>query len=218
MPALRGSLTYARFFVSGELPEDFRQRLMRAIRLRAIQPLTPEDEDLERTGFCRIGDPYAIELGYDDVFWNEYVNLGVRTDRWVYPGSAVRARMREGEQVYKQKTGRDKMGRREKAELKELVMRRMRKQMSPAVSAIDFSWALNEGVVRFFSDGDKAAARMLDLFHRAFGSMSLSLVPEAPYTLADRLGLSKAERSAWDELEPSLAEPDVDDREEGEEA
>ena len=35
MPALKGSLTYARFFVEGEPPKDFRERFMRAIRLLA---------------------------------------------------------------------------------------------------------------------------------------------------------------------------------------
>lgn len=196
-------MTYARFFVEGELPDDAASRIMRALRLRAMTPLAPDDEDLERTGFCRVGDPYELELSREDVFYNEFLNVGVRTDRWVYPGSAVRARMREGEQLYKQRTGKARLGKRERGELKELVLRKMRKQMSPAVSSVDLSWNLDEGVVRFFSHGPKAAARMTELFHRAFGSMGLSLVPESPYALADRLGLSKKARAAWDDLDPS---------------
>jgi hypothetical protein len=44
VPALRGSLTYARFFVDGDVPEDFREKYMRAVRLRAILPLEPLEE------------------------------------------------------------------------------------------------------------------------------------------------------------------------------
>jgi hypothetical protein len=39
---------------------------------------------------------------------------------------------------------------------------------------------------------------MIELFHKTFG---LKLVPESPYTLATRLGLSKAQESAWQEIE-----------------
>src|SRR4051794_27356886 len=86
MPALKGSLTYARFFVDGELPADFRDKFVKAIRLRAMKPLEPDEDALERSGWCRVGEPFEIDLGYEDVFYNEFVNLAFRTDRWVVPG------------------------------------------------------------------------------------------------------------------------------------
>jgi len=52
--------------------------------------------------------------------------------------------------------------------------------------------------VRFFSQSAKPALAMTDLFTKTFG---LKLIPEAPYTLASRLGLSKAEEKAWETLE-----------------
>ncbi len=203
MPALRGSLTYARFFVDGDVPEDFREKYMRAIRLRAMKPLEPEDADLERSGWCKVGEPFEIELRYEDVFYNEYVNLGLRTDKWRLPTSMLKQRLREAEAAYLEKKGRERLGRAEKAELKEMVSRKLRKQMSPATRMIDVSWSMNEGVVRFFSHAEKAGAQMMELFTKTFG---LKLVPEAPYTLAARLGLSKAQESAWQELEMILLE------------
>lgn len=197
MPALRGSLTYARFYVEGELPDDFRERFMKAIRHRAMRPLEPDDEDLERSGWCRIGDATALELGYEDVFWNEYVNLGLRTDRWTIPGPLLRTRLREAEKAYLAKQGRDRLSRKEKTELKELVSRKLRRQLTPATRMVDVSWSLNEGLVRFFSHGPRAAGHLSELFAKTFGGFGLKLVPEAPYTLAARLGLSKAQESAW---------------------
>jgi hypothetical protein len=41
---------------------------------------------------------------------------------------------------------------------------------------------------------------MIDLFEKTF---RLKLVAESPYTLAARLGLSKAQELAWEEAEPS---------------
>ena len=63
---------------------------------------------------------------------------------------------------------------------------------------IDFSWSLDEGVVRFFSQSAKPALAMSDLFTKTFG---LKLTPETPYTLAERLGLSKAEEKSWETIE-----------------
>jgi DNA recombination-dependent growth factor C len=201
VPALRGSLTYARFFVDGDVPDDFREKFMRAIRLRAMKPLAAEDEDLERSGWCKIGEPFEIELRYEDVFYNEYLNLGLRTDKWQLPQALLKQRVRDAEAAYLQKKGRERLGRAEKAELKEMVARKLRKQTSPTTRMIDVSWSMNEGVVRFFSHAEKAAGNMMELFFRTFG---LKLVPEAPYTLAARLGLSKTQESAWQELDVTM--------------
>ena len=204
MSALRGSLTYARFFVEGDLPDDFRERFMKAIRLRAMRPLEADDEDLERSGWCVMGDAYALDLTYDVVFANEHLNLGFRTDRWVLPGPVLRSRLREAEKAYLAKKGRERLTRSEKTELKELVSRKMRREMSPAVKAVDVSWALNDGILRFFSHGPKPAGRLMELFGKTFGTSGLKLIPEAPYTLAARLGMGRAEEAAWEELVPTV--------------
>jgi recombination associated protein RdgC len=205
MPALRGSLTYARFFVEGgaaALPDDHRERFMRSIRLRAMRPLEPDDEELERSGWSKIGEPHEIELTYDDVFFNEYVNLTFRTDRWVIPTPLLKSKLKEAEANYldkKSREGRQRLSRREKNELKLLVQKKLRKTMDPSTRAIDFSWSLNEGIVRFFSHAEKPAATMMELFKKTFSGMTL--IPESPYTLAAQLKLSKSEEAAWKDLE-----------------
>lgn len=198
MPALRGSLTYARFFVEGDLPDDFSGRFMKAIRHRAMKPLEPDSEELERSGWAKIGEPFVVELDHGDVFYNEYVNLSFRTDRWAIPGPMLKTKVRDAEQAYLQKKGREKLSRSEKKELKEMTAKKLRRQVDPATRAFDLSWSLNEGVVRFFSHAQKPAGLMTELFEKTF---SLKLIPESPYTAAAKLGLSKAQEAAWQELE-----------------
>lgn len=171
---------------------------MRSIRLRAMKPLEPDEEELERSGWATLADPFQIELSYDDVFVNEYINLGFRTDRWAIPGPVLRARLKEAEAAYLQKKGRERISRKEKAELKLMVAKKIRRSIEPATRSVDFSWALNEGVVRFFSHAQKPGAAMMELFKKTF---SLELVPESPYTAASRIGLSKEQQKAWTELE-----------------
>jgi hypothetical protein len=198
MPALKGSLTYVRFFVEGDLPESLHDKFVKAIRLRAMRPLEADDEDLERSGWCRIGEPFELDLGHEDVFYNNFVNLGFRTDRWVIPGPMLRSKMREAEAAYLAKKGRERMSKREKTELKELVAKKLRRQLVPSMRVVDLSWSLEEGIVRFFTHAAKPAAVMTEVFHRTFG---LKLIPEAPYTLAARIGLTKAQEKAWEDLE-----------------
>jgi hypothetical protein len=200
MPALRGSLTYARYYVDGELPESFHDKAMKAIRLRAMKPLEPDDDALERSGWCRMSEPFEVDLGYEDVFYNNYVNLGFRTDKWVVPGPMLRAKLRDAEAAYLQKKGRERVSRKERNELKELVSKKLRRQLVPVMRSVDLSWSLEEGLVRFFSQSPKQGALLAELFTKTFG---LKLVPETPYTLAVRLGLSEAEDKAWESLEPT---------------
>lgn len=204
VPALRGSLTYARYFVEGHLADDFRERFMKVIRLRAMRPLEPEEDDLERSGWAKIGEPMTTELTYDDVFFNEHVVLSFRTDRWHFPSAVVKARMREAEASYLAKKGRARLSRSEKAELKMLVAKKLRRSMSPVTRSVDMTWSLVEGVVRFFSHSPKAGATMSELFYKTF---ALRLTPESPYSLAARLGLDAAQKVAWDELDSTYLGP-----------
>ena len=201
MPALSGSLTYARLYVEGDLPEDFRERYVNTLRLRAMKPLEAEDDMPERSGFCAFGDPYQLELSYERVFYNDFINLGFRTDRWSIPPALLRANIREAEVMYLEKKGRERLTKRERSELKELVLRQLRKQTTPLVRTIDLSWSLNERIVRFFTHSQRTTLTMMELFGKTFG---VKLLPEAPYTLAARLGLDPAREAAWDLLEPTL--------------
>jgi hypothetical protein len=200
VPALKGTLSYSRLFVKGELPNDFRAKFMKAIRLRAMKPLTPEEEATERSGWCIIAEPFELELDYDDVFFNEFVNLGFRTDKWVIPGPLLRSKVREAEGAALSRKGRERLSRQEKNELKELVIKKLKKQLPPATRTVDVSWSLNDGIVRFFSHSDRVLTAMRELFERTFG---LELVAEAPYTLAARLGLDKTQDRTWQGLDAS---------------
>jgi recombination associated protein RdgC len=198
MSALSGSLTYSRFFVDTKPPKDFRERYMRAIRHRVIQPLTSQDEDLTRTGFCAIAEPFELELNPTNVIYENFINLGVRTDRWVFPSSLIKARVREAEAVYLEKKGRQRLSRHEKTELKLAVQQKLKQKLTPQIRAVDLSWSLDEQLVRYFTHSAKSIANMLELFEKTF---HIKLVPEAPYTLAALSGEIKDLDKHWDNLE-----------------
>ena len=58
------------------------------------------------------------------------------------------------------KAGRERLSRKEKGELKELVTKKLRRELTPATRAADVSWSLDEGIVRFFSASPKEGAKI----------------------------------------------------------
>lgn len=207
MSALSGSLSYARFFVSlpgserGQLPRGFLDRSHEKILHHAMRPLVADEPDPERSGWCVMGDPVDLSLPSERIYLDGYLNLGFRTDRWAIPGPLLRTKVRQAEAAYLEKKGRERLGRRERAEIKEVVVRELRKKLVPSTRVVDLTWSLEEGIVRFFSHTEGATLAMLELFQKTFG---IELVPESPYTLGQRLGLGEEEAQAWADLEPTV--------------
>ncbi len=204
MSALSGSLSYARFFVSlsgtSVLPRDFLDKSHEKILHHAMRPLVPEEPESERSGWCAMGDAVDLSLPRERIYLDGYLNLGFRTDRWAIPGPLLRTKLRQAEAVYLQKKGRERLGRRERAEIKEVVIRELRKKLVPTTRVVDLTWSLEEGVVRFFTHAESTTLAMLELFQHTFG---IELIAESPYTLGERLGLGEEEARAWEALEPT---------------
>lgn len=209
MPLYKGSLTYARFFVdtseSGPLDATFVERCLEALAERPFEPLHPDEDVVERVGWCRAGEPFETTFGHGDLVWNEHLVLGFRVDRWSLPSSLVRAKTREAEVSYLERKGRERASKKEKAELKELVVRKLRRQLAPVTRVFDLALSLDDGLVRFFSHSAQRGEAMSELFRSTF---DVRLVPESPYTTAARLGLDELAggrrgEDAWASLEPS---------------
>lgn len=209
MPLFKGPLTYARYFVDPEESELLEagspERFLERLAARPFQPLDPDEDVRERVGWCRAGEPFETTFSSGDLFWNGHLVLGFRIDRWVVPSSLVKAKAREAETSYLERKGRERASKKEKAELKELVMRKLRRQLAPSTRTVDLAVSLDEGVARFFSHSPQVGGAMTELFRTTFG---IRLVPEAPYTTAARLGLDALARpragdAAWDALEPT---------------
>ena len=200
MSALRGSLSFSRFFVVGEVPGDLPGASMKRIRAAASQPLVPDEDQSERHGWCSLEDPMDTDLGHEKVFFNEYVCLGLRIDRWVVPKPLLNAHLREAEATLLEKKGLEKLGKKARADLKLFVLKRLRRQLLPSTKTVDLVWNVQTGVARFFSQSPRVHLLVQELFEKTF---RLKLVPESPGTAAERRGLDARAQKVWEALEPT---------------
>jgi hypothetical protein len=200
LSALRGSLTFSRFFVTGDLPDDLAGATLKRIRASASQPLIPEEDDAERHGWCSIEDPMDTDLGHEKVFFNEYVCLGLRIDRWAVPKPLLNAHLRDAEAALLAKKGLERLGKKARQDLKLFVLKKLRRQLIPVTKSVDLVWNVQTGVARFFSQSPRIHLLVQELFEKTF---RLALVPESPGTAAERRGLDAREEKAWEGLEPT---------------
>lgn len=212
MGALRGSLTFTRFYVKGEVPDDVPGTTLRRIRANAFQPLVPEDDKNEGSGWANIEDPFDTDLDHEKVFFNEYVCLGLRLDRWVVPGPLLKANLKEAEQALLQKRGLERLGRQAKADLKTMVVRKLRQRLVPSLKSYDVVWNLRTQIVHLYSQSERITTLVDDLFKRTF---KLDLVPLSPGTAAESVGLNALETKFLANIEATcVADIDLSEREE----
>lgn len=205
--ALRGSLTFSRFFVIGDVPDDGLVSgkeagfALKRIRANACQELDPEEDVSEKHGWANVIDPFDTDLDHEKVFYNEYTVLSMRVDRWVVPGPLLKAHLREAEEKLLERKGLEKLGRKAKSDLKSMVLKKLRKQLVPVTRSADLVWHVKDGVVLFFSHAKKSHELVQELFEKTF---KLQLLLESPGTALHRRGMTAAEELLFANLEPTV--------------
>ncbi len=201
--AFRGSISFTKFHVRGDLPADFRDRFVEAIRLRTFRELDATAEADQGIGWCGVDQPFELDLVHEKVFYGDYLNLGLRTDAWRIPSSLFKASFREAERELLGKQGGEKLTRSQKKNLEAVVVRALRQRVVPAMSVVDLSWSLGDRVVRFFHQSPKQHEAMIALFEKTFG---LELAEDGAYLTAEKRGLESTLLERLHQLEPmSLA-------------
>lgn len=200
MGVSRGALTFTRLFVQGKPPKDLRKRYADAVRLRKFAPLSPEDEASEAVGWCVIERPFDLELSADRLFYDRFVTLGFRVDKWKIPGVLLRAQVADEEQRMLSRAGKSKLTRAEKEDIKLRVIGRLRKKILPTSRAFDVLWDLDRGSVLLFTHSARTVEAFAAHFELTFG---LALQADSAYACAGRAPLSAALRKAFDKVEPT---------------
>ncbi|HKO46782.1 MAG TPA: hypothetical protein VJV79_03615 [Polyangiaceae bacterium] len=199
MGARGGTLTFTRLFTQGALPKDLRRKFLEAAKLRVFEPLKPEDEALEATGWCVMERPFDLEIDAGKMFHDNFVLLGFRVDRYRIPGALLKSQISDEEQRQLAKGKKTKLGRNEKLEIKTRVVMRLRKKVIPTSKAIDLCWHLDNGVVLFFGHSKRMILDFAALFEKTFG---IALMEDSPHAAATRAELPRELERALKQIEP----------------
>jgi recombination associated protein RdgC len=199
MGVRRGTLSFTRFRVTGLVPKDARRRYLEAVQLRSFAPLDANGEANETSGWCVLERPFDVEFDAGNLFYDRFVLLGFRVDKWRVPGALIKAHVEDEEQRLLGKSGRERLGRAERAELKLKVIMRLRRKILPTAKVFDVVWDLDAETLLFFGHSAKLLLDFSALFETTFG---LGLVEDSPYAAAMRANLPAALQKRFASVEP----------------
>jgi hypothetical protein len=176
-----------------------RKRYLDAVKLRKFVPLAAEDEASEAVGWCVIERPFDLDFQPDRIFYDHYVQLGFRVDKWKIPGVLLRAQVADEEQRMLSRAGRDKLTRTERDEIKLRVIGRLRRKILPSSKAFDVLWDLDAGTVLLFTHSTRTIDEFTAHFEKTFG---LEIFADAAFHAAERARLPVALHKALERVEP----------------
>ena len=195
-----GSLTYRRYRVVGDLPEQLHATFLDAITQRVHREIDLGGDQERSFGWTSPEDLLELEIVHDQIFLADMLSLTFRVDTLRIPADAMKLHVRRAEQERKEGLGKEKLSRAERDEVKFDVQRQLRRRVLPSVKGYDFVWNLSTGVARFWTQNKTVCGLFEDFFRETFG---LRLVPRTPYTALAEIGMEDAALDRVLELEPA---------------
>ena len=200
MGAFKGSISVKRFRVDGDPPTDYKDRYIKALSSFRARGILPEDDADRALGWAVAGRVLDTDFTYDKVFWNQYIVVTFRVDSLKVPSGLLEAHYQKRETELIAERGEDNLSRHEKANLKEIVRRELRRKMLPSMRAFDVVWNLDEQRVYVWSHNTSILEEAEELFRKTFEKL---LIPEDPYSTADHLGWGAVKGNPLMTVEPA---------------
>jgi hypothetical protein len=169
MGALKGSISYLRFVVEGEPPNNMASKFERAIEARRFRGLTDDSQEAETNGWAPIEDPFDddMALGRDAFLFGDLIALAYREDKIALPRPMIVSLTRRRLEEMAQRG--DKIDRKTRRNVELAVAAELRRKVLPRPRFIDLVWDHVAGELRVFGRGPMATERAVGLFELTFG-------------------------------------------------
>jgi DNA recombination-dependent growth factor C len=199
MGLLKGTATFVKFTLEGELPENPLEYISQRIASFSFQDID-ETFDEYSIGWVSLFNMFDSSFEYASYSVGDYVVLTLRIDeRKVSPAILKKFIMKEEERVKNERQV-PKLSRTMKGEIKERVRVELMRKAIPVPSTFDVCWNLSESSLLFFSTNKKIHAVLEDFFKECFG---VFLRQQIPYTIAEHL-LDEEQQQRLASLSPQI--------------
>jgi DNA recombination-dependent growth factor C len=183
MGLLKGSASFVRFSVLGELPENTLDFIADRVIAFSFQDID-DTYDEYSIGWVSVLNMFDSQFKYASYAAGDYITLTMRIDeRKVSPAILKKIVQKEEERVRLEKQL-PKLSRSMKVEIKESVRTDLMRKAIPVPSIFELCWGLSDATLLFFSTNKKVHATLEDFFKESFG---LLIRQQIPYTTAEHL-------------------------------
>jgi DNA recombination-dependent growth factor C len=172
MGALRGSLSYLRFLVEGDVAKNPGSTYEKALEARRFMPLTPTAETLESAGFVPLESPFDDEapLTREVFLFGEIIAVTYREDAYRIPRPLLQreTKKRIDEIIKKEKRDPETVGKAFVKAVEQSVLVELKARTIPRSKLVDVIWEPARNEARVFARGTIATERVAALFERTF--------------------------------------------------
>lgn len=183
MGFIKGTASFVRFGLEGELPENTMEFIADKIASFSFRDID-DNMDEYSIGWVSVLNMFDAGFEYASFMNGDYVTLSLRIDeRKVSPAILKKFTLKEEERVKKEKQI-PKIGRSLKVEIKQRIQSELMRKAIPIPVVYDLCWNLSESTVLFFTTNKKAHVVLEDFFKDCFG---FNIMLQIPYITAEHL-------------------------------
>ncbi len=175
MGIVKDPLSFSRFSVAGELPENFNSVFNETIRRFAFKQSFHSDKV---SGWTSIDNLLDTDFQFANYAVGDYFVFSMRVDKKAIPASLLKIRCLEEERKVKTASGRKFLSRQVREDLKEKVRLELSGMIPPVPSFYEACWSLSGRTVYFCSLSPAPIEEFKDLFKRSF---KIELSPFVPW-------------------------------------
>ena len=188
MGLINGSVSFVRFGIEGELPDNPLEFISDRIASFSFRDIDDSFDEYS-IGWASVANMFDASFRYASFLNGDYVTLSLRIDeRKVSPAVLKKFIQKEEERIKAEKQI-PKIGRTQKAEIKERINAELTRKAIPIPAVFDLCWNLSESTVIFFTTNKKIHAVLEDFFKDCFDVM---IVQQIPYIIGEHLLGSEA--------------------------
>ncbi|MEW6747047.1 MAG: recombination-associated protein RdgC, partial [Planctomycetota bacterium] len=155
---------------------------------------------IESAGWVTLGIPSATRFGLEEIWYDDFLCLGLRVDRKRLPANALRVRLLELLDAERSSQGLGSVARDRRQELRDKLESELFKRAIPSTQLYQVVWAAARGELFFSSTSESANSAFVTLFSRTFGRTP---VPAFPGLAAKRAELPAAHRRRLSQVVPA---------------
>jgi hypothetical protein len=183
MSFLKGTASFVRFSVDGQLPEnslDFIAKRVMAFSFKDID----ETYDEYSIGWVSVLNMFDTQFAYASYVAGDYITLTLRIDeRKVSPAILKKIQQKEEERVRLERQV-PRLSRSVRVEIKERIKTELMRKAIPIPATFELCWNLSNSTLLFFSTNKKVHSVVEDFFKESFG---LLIRQQIPYVVAEHL-------------------------------
>ncbi|MFT5702219.1 MAG: hypothetical protein ACI8ZB_005130 [Desulforhopalus sp.] len=183
MGFLKGSASFVRFSVEGELPDDLLDFI--ADRVVAFSFRDIDDTyDEYSIGWVSILNMFDSQFKYASYAAGDYITLTLRIDERKISSAILKKVVQKEEERVRLEKELPKLSRAMRVEIKDRVSTDLMRKAIPIPTTFELCWNLTDSTLIFFSTNKKAQALLEDYFKETFG---LLIKQQIPYITAEHL-------------------------------